>query len=201
MEDIAGWIAPAATMVAAMMTAANLGSRITGWGFVVFTIGSVAWTVVAISTGQRNLLAANIFLSGVNLIGIWRWLGREARLDDGARAARRHSRAAAVPDLFAITAMEGQPLKGLDGAHLGSVAGATAEVASGRIAYLLVRIGGVAGIGESFRALGWDAVTPEGGGFRTALSEPALAALPEVDPACWPAAAADLPQPKMRGPS
>jgi hypothetical protein len=30
---MAGWVAPAATMIAAMMTAANLGARVIGWGF------------------------------------------------------------------------------------------------------------------------------------------------------------------------
>ena len=52
MEDIAGWVAPIATMIAAMMTAANLGPRVTGWGFVVFTVGSIAWSTVAIATDQ-----------------------------------------------------------------------------------------------------------------------------------------------------
>jgi hypothetical protein len=42
MNDIAAWIAPAATVIAAVMTAANLGARITDWGFVVFTVGSTS---------------------------------------------------------------------------------------------------------------------------------------------------------------
>ena len=41
--DIAGWIAPIATAIAAIMTASNLGTRVTGWGFVVFAVGSIAW--------------------------------------------------------------------------------------------------------------------------------------------------------------
>ena len=48
LEDLAGWIAPAATMIAAMMTAANLGARVTGWGFGVFTLGSIAWSIVGL---------------------------------------------------------------------------------------------------------------------------------------------------------
>ena len=43
METIATWVAPIATTIAALMTASNLGSRITGWGFVVFTLGSLGW--------------------------------------------------------------------------------------------------------------------------------------------------------------
>jgi hypothetical protein len=75
LADAAGWIAPIATMIAAIMTAANLGARITGWGFVVFAIGSIAWTAVGLSSGQTNLVATNAFLTLVNLVGIWRWLG------------------------------------------------------------------------------------------------------------------------------
>ena len=45
MESIAGWVAPVATTIAALMTASNLGSRITGYGFIVFTVGyaSIGW--------------------------------------------------------------------------------------------------------------------------------------------------------------
>src|SRR6188768_57692 len=70
MNDIASWVAPAATMIAAIMTAANLGARVTGWGFVVFSVGSVAWTLVGLGSGQTNLVATNIFLTLVNLVGI-----------------------------------------------------------------------------------------------------------------------------------
>lgn len=34
--DLASWLAPAATMIAAIMTASNAGTRMTGWGFVLF---------------------------------------------------------------------------------------------------------------------------------------------------------------------
>ena len=43
MEEILNWIAPAATILAALMTASNLGARITGVGFIVFTVGSLCW--------------------------------------------------------------------------------------------------------------------------------------------------------------
>ena len=41
MISLVGWLATIATMIAAMMTASNLGARVTGWGFVVFSISSV----------------------------------------------------------------------------------------------------------------------------------------------------------------
>jgi len=87
METAANWIAPIATTIAAIMVAANLGSRFTGWGFVVFTIGSVGWIVIGAVTGQANLLWQNVFLCLVNIVGIWRWLGIRARYEKGAGAA------------------------------------------------------------------------------------------------------------------
>jgi hypothetical protein len=91
MEDAAGWVALVATCTAALMTASNLGARVTGWGFVVFTVGSLAWTTVAVVSGQTQLLWSNIFLTLVNFLGIWRWLGRQARVQDTAAAAIERS--------------------------------------------------------------------------------------------------------------
>src|SRR3989344_9387847 len=108
-EEAAGLIAPAATMIAAMMTAANLGARVTGSGFVVFTLGSLAWSVVGVTSGQTNLLATNLFLTLVNLVGIWRLLGRQRGYEDGARRAANRSRLAAPPAPFAPRALRGPP--------------------------------------------------------------------------------------------
>src|SRR6476469_1657017 len=102
MEELSGWVAPIATALAAGMTPANLGTRVTGWGFVVFTIGSVAWTSYGVVTGQSNLLWQNLFLTAVNLTGIWRWLGRQARLEDGAKSAAEKSEWQPGPALFPV---------------------------------------------------------------------------------------------------
>jgi hypothetical protein len=89
MEQVANWIAPVATTVAALLVAANLGARITGIGFVAFAVGSIAWIVIGAATGQANLLWQNAVLLLVNIVGIWRWLGLRARYDRGAAAATR----------------------------------------------------------------------------------------------------------------
>jgi hypothetical protein len=188
MEDVAGWIAPIATMIAAMMTAANLGPRVTGWGFVVFTVGSLAWSAVAIATGQANLLWTNGFLTLVNFVGIWRWLGREAKYDDGAKTARSESDAAeAAPALFAVAEIAGQAVIGRDGDKIGQGIGAMAERGSGRIAYVVIAEGGLGGVGERLHALAWGDVVAGDDGFVTQLDAAGLARLPEVDPAAWPA--------------
>ena len=155
MNDIAGWVAPAATMIAAMMTAANLGARVTGWGFVVFTVGSIAWIVVALATGQTNLLAANGFLTFVNLIGIWRWLGRRAKFDDAAQAAGEASHHSRGSDLFAVSHLDGMAVTDRGGETVAHAVDAMTECSGGAIAFLIVRIGGVVGVGEELRRLPW----------------------------------------------
>lgn len=153
LAEAASWIAPVATMIAAMMTAANLGARITGWGFVVFAIGSVAWSIVALSSGQANLLATNIFLTVVNLVGIWRWLGRQSVYEDGAEAAARQSRRADGPSLFPATGIAGMPVSDDRGETVGHAVEAMIECASGRVNYVVVASGGMAGIDEQLRTV------------------------------------------------
>jgi len=182
----AGWIAPAATMIAAMMTAANLGARVTGWGFVVFAVGAVAWIITATATGQQNLLVANTFLLVVDLFGIWRWLGRQARYADGAQAAEKDSVAQHSPDLFAVGEIEGRPVLGRDGSVIGAVVDAMATCTGGQIGYVLVREGGIGGVGEHLHALDWREVRLEEDGLRTELDRHTLAARPVVEPGHWP---------------
>ncbi len=153
LADAAGWIAPIATMIAAIMTAANLGARITGWGFVVFAIGSIAWTAVGLSSGQTNLVATNAFLTLVNLVGIWRWLGRQRTYDDGGKSAERASRRAAAPSLFTATGVAGMPVTDMAGEPIGRAIEALIECGSGEISYVVVARGGVGGIDESLRAV------------------------------------------------
>lgn len=185
----AGWVAPAATMIAAIMTAANLGARVTGWGFVVFTVGAAAWTMVGLASGQQNLVLSNGFLFLVDLIGVWRWLGRRARYDAGARiAAERSSAADAVPALFATGSLEGRPVLGRDGATIGTVVEAMAACRAGAIRYLVVQEGGVAGLGERLHALAWTEGHLTEAGFATRLSREALAARTPLDPQHWPVA-------------
>ncbi|SFR79612.1 PRC-barrel domain-containing protein [Sphingomonas jatrophae] len=183
MEELAGWIAPAATMIAAMMTAANLGARFTGWGFVVFLVGAIAWVIVGWTSDQQNLLLSNAFLAVVNVVGIWRWLGRKARFDDAAEAAERQSEEADGDDLFAASKFDGMEVVGRDGAVIAHVVDALAQCRGGKITYLLVREGGVVGVGETIRQLGWDKVRVHGKRIETGLDSASLATLPLADAA------------------
>lgn len=190
MFDAAGWIAPAATMIAAIMTAANLGARVTGWGFAVFSVGALAWVIVGATTGQHNLLWSNAFLLLVDLIGVWRWLGRRARYDEAAEAAASRSKQASAPTLFALAGLEGMPVRSGTGEAIATVVDAMASCDDGRIVYLVVREGGVGGVGERLHALGWTEVRVQDGAMTSRLSSKLLARRPSLGPGQWPASAA-----------
>lgn len=186
--EIAGWIAPAATMLAAMMTAANLGARITGYGFVVFTVGSIAWSAVAIGTGQQNLLWTNGLLTVVNIIGVWRWLGREARYEEGGQRAGERSAVAPAPTLTPIGALHGAKLIGANGEQIGTVVEAMLRCADGALAYVVVREGGVGGLGERLHALDSSELTFFQDHIAARLTGEELARRPLLEKERWPIA-------------
>lgn len=198
--EIAGWVAPAATMIAAVMTAANLGTRVTGWGFIVFTIGSVAWSSVAIGTGQQNLLWTNGFLTLVNLVGIWRWLGRQARYEDGSRVAATRSQAARVPSLFSIGAITGARLTGRDGVALGTVVDGMMRCSDSALAYVVISEGGVGGVGERLRALDPGEVRFSADGPVCDLDVAALSRRALLEPGAWPVSLEAVAEPSSRPP-
>jgi hypothetical protein len=178
MADFAGWVALVATCVAALMTASNLGARVTGWGFVIFTIGAAAWIVVGLATDQTQLLYSNIFLGLVDIFGIWRWLGRRARISDTAQAEVARSRQQAGETLFSVATLDGLPVKAADGEVVAYAVDALAACRGGRIDYLIVRVGGVGGLGETLHRLPWNAATIADGEIRTNLDATAIMHLP-----------------------
>jgi hypothetical protein len=178
MQDIAGWIALAATCVAALMTASNLGARVTGWGFVVFTAGAIAWIVVGLETGQTQLLWSNIFLGVVDVFGVWRWLGRRARFSDAADAEQARSERGPDQPLFSISRIDGLPVKGADGQVIAHGVDALATCAGGTIDFFIVREGGVAGVGETLRRLPRATVRVRDAALETDLNAAALSRLP-----------------------
>ena len=189
LSDIAGWIAPVATMIAAMMTAANLGARVTGWGFVVFTLGSVCWSVVGLSTGQTNLVATNVFLTLVNLVGIWRWLGRQRAYEDGGKAAQDKSRRSSAPTLFTATGVAGMEVNDAHGQVLGKAVEALVECDTGTVAYVVVATGGVGGIAEELRPVPCSAIVFSCDHLALTMSRKAFEALTPLAAGNWPAQA------------
>lgn len=186
LTDIAEWLAPIATMIAAMMTAINLGARVTGWGFVVFTIGSVAWTVVGLGSGQVSLIAANGFLTFVNLVGIWRWLGRQSAYEDGGRSAKAASRGAPSPTLFTATGIAGMPVLDADSTPLGKAVEALMECRSGAVSYVVVATTVAAGIAEELRPVPRGAVVFECDQMVLLMPRRAFESIAPITPDSWP---------------
>lgn len=186
MTEIAQWIAPIATMIAALMTAANLGPRVTGWGFVVFTVGAIAWAAIGLTTGQPSLLWQNIVLLVVDIFGIWRWLGRETRWEEGAVKAVQASERPGVSTLFRASLFGGGAVADRRGEKVGYSVGAMLQCDDGRLAYVVVRSGGVGGVGETLREVPWQQIHVKEDNIRIDLDREAFEALPPIDPQRWP---------------
>jgi hypothetical protein len=176
-------------MIAAMMTAANLGARITGTGFAIFTLGSISWSIVGLGSGQTNLLATNAFLTLVNLVGVWRWLGRQRAYEDGGKSAVQESRRDTVPTLFSATGVAGLPVHDDSGTKVGQAVEALLECDSGTVSYVVVAKGGVGGVAETLHAIERDAVRFCCDRLDLALSAAELDDLPSLPDGSWPSAA------------
>ena len=187
MESIAGIVAPIATTIAALIVASNLGARITGYGFIIFTVGSLAWTLLGYVTDQPNLLWQNVMLTALNLFGVWRWLGRQSRIEDGAMAAAEASEARAGESLFPVSLMMKAKIEDGEGTELGTCVDAMAGCDSGRIRYVVVSEGGVAGVGETLRRLDWPNACIRSDRLVTNLAASDFCALQPIRKDDWPA--------------
>jgi hypothetical protein len=186
MEQIVSWLAPAATTLAALITASNLGSRTTGYGFAIFTVGSLAWLAQGYLTGQANLLWQNAILTALNLFGVWRWLGVRAKIEEGGRAAQEESQVTPGEALFPGSLLGRGTIVGRDGAELGRAVDAMIGCSSGLLSYIVAAEGGVAGVGETLRKVNWDDVRVEDDRFQTRMSPESFRALPMLDKDAWP---------------
>ena len=134
MENSLSWVATAATILAASITASNLGTRITGYGFIVFTVGSIAWFSFGLMSGQPALMWTNAVLTVLNLFGIWRWLGWQARIEEGGERAEQRSRGGAGETLFPISRLSTATIEAPGGEAVGKAVDAMAGCRSGRLA-------------------------------------------------------------------
>lgn len=190
MSDVAAWVASATTMIAAIMTAANLGMRITGWGFVVFAVGSVTWASVGIVNGQSSLVVTNSFLCLVNLFGVWRWLGRRARYEAGsAIAADRSRRRSKVPSLISGSSVIGATMEDCNGELVGTVIDTMIDCDHLTLSYIVVAHGGLGGAGETLRAIAPDNITFGMNSVRCNLSADQISNINSINDLEWPAVA------------
>lgn len=68
------WIAAIGTMIAAAMIAADLGRKVTGWGFVLFCGVAITWIVSGLSSNAVPIAAMNAILLLINAWGVWQFL-------------------------------------------------------------------------------------------------------------------------------
>ena len=182
MADIIQWVATGATILAALVTASNLGARITGYGFGIFLVGSLAWIATALATNQPALLWTNAVLTALNIFGMWRWLGRQAKVEEGAGSAAEASHDSPGETLFPVSLLTRGEVRA-DGATAGHCVDAMAGASSGRLVYAVFTDGGVAGVGETLRRVDWDKVAIDGDVLTVAGD---AARLPEVERDQWP---------------
>lgn len=77
------WYGAAAGLVAALIVSLNLGTRPTGWGFVIFVTSSIALIVWGFLSDEAEGIGwQNIGLLAINIVGVYRYLftgkGRQA---------------------------------------------------------------------------------------------------------------------------
>jgi hypothetical protein len=186
MADTISWIATVATIVAASMTAANLGSRVTGFGFVVFTFGALCWIAVGVLTHQPALLWTNVVLTVLDIFGVWRWLGRQSRVEEGARAAAETSESTPGEALFPVSLLNRASIE-CGGEKVGHCIDGMAGARTGRLAYVVMSQGGVGGVGETLRRLPWRDAQVEGETVIARISPAQVEALQELERDQWPA--------------
>ena len=47
---------------------------ISGWGFILFLVSSVSWTVAGMMMREHSLILLNAVFTVINVLGIYRWL-------------------------------------------------------------------------------------------------------------------------------
>lgn len=80
--DILKWSASITGVIAAFMVSLDMGRRMTGWGFALFVFSSICWIVGAMMSSDEALWSQNLFLFGINVFGVYRYLIRKKPVHD-----------------------------------------------------------------------------------------------------------------------
>jgi hypothetical protein len=68
------WIAAIGTMIAAALIAADLGRKVTGYGFVLFCAVAATWIVSGLTSDALPIAAMNGVQLAINAWGVWQYL-------------------------------------------------------------------------------------------------------------------------------
>ena len=66
------WVGCIFGSVGALLLAINIS--ISGWGFILFLVSSIAWLLVGVREHEKSLIIMNIVFTVINIIGVARWL-------------------------------------------------------------------------------------------------------------------------------
>lgn len=185
------WIAAIAAMIAALMIAANLGARVTGWGFVAYALASVMWIGSEVSGQEPDtslILMHSVFLL-VDLFGVWRWLGRQTRYEDSRARVHERSRRAPVPTLFSADSILGATVHGKGEETRGTVVDAMLKCDEKKLSYVVVSEGGIKGAGETLRVVPPEHLRFDDDDVVCELEDAQWRALPAIENDRWPATA------------
>ncbi|MBL4692384.1 MAG: hypothetical protein JKY92_03545 [Magnetovibrio sp.] len=72
MIGLAKWMGTGFGIVGAVLVALNLS--FSGWGFVLFFVSSVSWTIAGVMMKENSLILLNGVFTMINMLGIYRWL-------------------------------------------------------------------------------------------------------------------------------
>ena len=92
----------------------------------------------------------------LNAFGIWRWLGRQAKIEEGAAAASQASERRPGESLFPVSLLMKAPVEDPSGKARGSCVDAMAGCSTGKLSYVVMSRGGIGGVGETLRRLPWE---------------------------------------------
>ena len=187
MTEFLNIAAPAMIILGALLTASNLGARVTGSGFIAFTLGSLLWLAIGLVSGPSSLVWQNIILTLLNAFGIWRWLGRQRQFEKGGEGAAAASERQPSETLFPASALTSGEVTSASGGSLGKTVDAMIGCNSGRVAYVVVAEGGVGGVGEVLHRVDWSTISKDEGGFACMLDDMTFRSLPKIERDRWPA--------------
>lgn len=186
MDGITGWLASIATIVGGLTVALNLGSKVTGWGFAVLAFGSACWSLNAWQNSATSLLIANVTMAAINGFGVWRWLGRRRRIEQGSTTATQESALAAVPTLVSAAQLIEAPVQVPGGGQFGTVIDFMLHCERQDLAYAVLSFDGIGGLGEQLRVVAADRLKLQSDGLHCTWTEAQLRTLPPIDPTAWP---------------
>ena len=66
------WLGTLTGVLGALVLALNI--PVSGWGWVLFTISSISWTIAGLALRDASLAVLQGTFIVVDLLGVWRWL-------------------------------------------------------------------------------------------------------------------------------